>query len=299
MTSIKIFAPLLALSVCLLGGFQVLAHAVQAVNWIYDGNYLIEVDFDDGSSIQYGYDDNGNRISKTYATASAKQFYTVTASAGAGGTISPYPPNGQVSVLGGGAFSFDILPNPGYYVLSVVVDGNPVGAVTGYTFTNVAANHTISAAFTAAFPITVAVTGQGTVSPGSTTVGFSQSQTFTFTPNTGANIADVVVDGSSVGTPAGYTFANVIEPHSISVYFQGGTYSIITSTLGGGSIAPASPMVIYGANQTFTITPPQGVTVYDVQADGISLGTVTSYTFTNVTFNHTLSAIFSMLTPQP
>jgi YD repeat-containing protein len=38
------------------------AHAANAVNWIYNGNQLIEVDFDDGTSIIYDYDQNGRII---------------------------------------------------------------------------------------------------------------------------------------------------------------------------------------------------------------------------------------------
>ena len=294
----KIAATLLILTACLLGGFWTSAHAVQANNWVYDGNYLVEVDFDDGSVIQYGYDENGNRILKTYTTANAKQFYTITASAGAGGTISPYPPNGQASVLGGGDFSFDILPNSGYYVSNVYVDGSPIGAETGYTFTNVTANHTISATFTTAFPITVSVNGPGTISPTSTTVNAWGYQTFTITPNTNCRIASVIVDGAPLGTPTTYTFANVMEPHWITTHFQIDTYVITTSTIGGGTIAPSSPTVNYGANQTFTITPPQGVSVYDVQADGVSQGPIGSYTFTNVTANHTLFASFNAVKNQ-
>ncbi|OGO14672.1 MAG: hypothetical protein A2Z02_02930 [Chloroflexi bacterium RBG_16_48_7] len=70
--------------------------------------------------------------------------HTITASAGAGGTISP---SGAVSVNHGADQSFTINPNSGYSITGVWVDGSPVGAVTSYTFTNVQADHTISASF--------------------------------------------------------------------------------------------------------------------------------------------------------
>jgi hypothetical protein len=54
----------------------------------------------------------------------------------------------------------------------------------------------------------------------------------------------------------------------------------------------------YGSSQTFTITPATGYGVYDVQVDGVSLGGVTSYQFSNVISNHTLAATFAVL-PQP
>ena len=71
--------------------------------------------------------------------------YTVTASAGSGGAISP---SGAVSVTSGGNQTFTISPGSGYQINSVTVDGVDQGAVTTFTFTNVTANHTISVAFT-------------------------------------------------------------------------------------------------------------------------------------------------------
>jgi Tol biopolymer transport system component len=70
---------------------------------------------------------------------------TITASAGAGGNISP---NGNVEVYEGNNQSFTIAANPGYYVSGVVVDGTTVGAVTTYTFNDVIANHTITVTVT-------------------------------------------------------------------------------------------------------------------------------------------------------
>ena len=72
--------------------------------------------------------------------------FTITASAGSGGSISP---SGTVTVNQGASQSFTITPNSGYNVSSVTVDGASQGAITSYTFSNVQANHTISAAFQA------------------------------------------------------------------------------------------------------------------------------------------------------
>lgn len=72
-----------------------------------------------------------------------------------------------------------------------------------------------------------------------------------------------------------------------------GTYNIIIETNGFGTISPSgSSQIKYGASQTFTITPDEGYEVEDVLVDGKSVGAVTSYTFENVTANHTISATF-------
>ena len=84
-------------------------------------------------------------ISATFV-ASTVTTYTITASAGSNGTISP---SGSVSVTKGSSQTFSITPNSGYTVSAVTVDGSNVGTGLTYTFTNVQAAHTISAAFTA------------------------------------------------------------------------------------------------------------------------------------------------------
>ena len=84
------------------------------------------------------------------AAATASNFtidqWIVTASAGAGGTITP---SGAVGVAQGASQAFTIAANSGYTISGVLVDGASVGAVTSYTFTNVTAAHTIAASFTA------------------------------------------------------------------------------------------------------------------------------------------------------
>src|SRR6185503_6532815 len=80
----------------------------------------------------------------TIAAFFSINVYTITASASAGGSITP---SGAVSVNHGANQSFTIAPNTGFHIDSVVVDGANQGAVTNHSFTNVTANHTIVAFF--------------------------------------------------------------------------------------------------------------------------------------------------------
>lgn len=73
--------------------------------------------------------------------------FTITASAGAGGSISP---NGNVSVSYGDSQTFNVTANSGYQIVGVLMDGKPVTAP--YIFTNVNSGHTISATFQQAVP---------------------------------------------------------------------------------------------------------------------------------------------------
>jgi hypothetical protein len=72
--------------------------------------------------------------------------FTITATAGANGSISPA---GAVNVVGGANQSFTITPNANYRVADVKVDAVSVGAVSTYAFNAVNANHTIAATFAA------------------------------------------------------------------------------------------------------------------------------------------------------
>ena len=72
------------------------------------------------------------------------------------------------------------------------------------------------------------------------------------------------------------------------------TYHTIKATAGAnGSISPFGwTSVREGWDQTFTITPDKGYAVAKVLVDGKSVGAVTSYTFKNVTKDHTIEAVF-------
>lgn len=71
--------------------------------------------------------------------------YTITASAGQGGSITP---SGAVSVEKGGSQTFTIKPSDNYEIEDVKVDNQSVGKKTEYTFENVTKAHTIAATFT-------------------------------------------------------------------------------------------------------------------------------------------------------
>ena len=78
--------------------------------------------------------------------------YTITASAGSGGTISP---SGTVTVESGKSTSFAIIPDDGYELDTLTVDGQSVTPSVYYQFSNVGSNHTISVTFREAKEIVI------------------------------------------------------------------------------------------------------------------------------------------------
>ena len=134
------------------------------------------------------------------------------------GSISP---SGAVSVDYGADQAFTITPSTGYHVADVLVDGVSVGAVTSYTFEDVAANHTIAASFAINTLHHHRIAGANGTSAHlvQSSVDYGADQAFTITPNTGYHVADVLVDGVSVGAVTSYTFDDVAADHTIAASF--------------------------------------------------------------------------------
>lgn len=125
--------------------------------------------------------------------------FAITATAGANGSINP---SGIVSVAKGANQSFTITPAAGYGVESVTVDGANQGAIGSYTFSNVQANHSISATFnkiatTCSTPPTVPT---GLASPSQTSSSVNLSWNPVSTPAGCSVTYDVYNNGTLAAT---------------------------------------------------------------------------------------------------
>ena len=103
-------------------------------NWTENGTQV-------SANANYSFTVTGNR---NLMANFAQNTHTIQASAGANGIITP---SGTVTVTHGANQSFAMIPNSDYEVQEVYIDGNPVGAMTSYTFTNVTADHYIHVTF--------------------------------------------------------------------------------------------------------------------------------------------------------
>jgi type IV pilus assembly protein PilY1 len=144
--------------------------------------------------------------------------YTLTASAGEHGAISP---SGAIAVAAGRSQGFSITPDPCYVVERVAIDGVDIDKVTEYTFTNVRGDHSIAVTFAPpSFRIWTVRVGAGSIDPsGEVWVSPGMDQTFTVVPNRGSVICGVTVDGTPVGAVANYTFTDVNSDHILRVEF--------------------------------------------------------------------------------
>jgi internalin A len=141
-----------------------------------------------------------------YMVLSVSAELNITASAGANGTITP---SGEVSVGYGSSQAFVIIPDAGFCVDDVLVDGASVGAVDSFVFTDVTGDHTITAAFA---PDQLAVTA---VTPNQGNIGETLEVTISgrrFTGATGLSLGSgVTVNSFVVESPRQITASITID----------------------------------------------------------------------------------------
>ncbi len=226
--------------------------------------------------------------------AFAIDMYAIIASASAGGTIVP---TDTVAVPYGASQSFAVIPNPGYHLIDLFVDGIHQDSIVSYTFDDVKANHTIHADFGInTYTISASAGIGGTIDPsGVLSVDFGASRTFLITSDAGYQLDGLFVDGIHTDSTTSYTFINVTDDHTINATFIRAQFTITATAGGGGSISPSGGVtVLRGGTQRFTFTPNAGYHLDELQVDGLHQDSATGYTFQNVTDDHTIDVSFAI-----
>jgi hypothetical protein len=223
-------------------------------------------------------------------------MYTIAASAGTGGTISP---EGDVDVLEGDDKTFTITPYDCYVISEVYVDDDPVGAVPSYTFYDITDDHTIEAQFEpVTYTVTTETTGCGTISPeGPVTIPCGGNRDFEVIPDPCWEIADVTVNGESLGPVSEVHIVDADRDYTVHAVFTQITYTITTETTGCGTISPEGPITIpCGGSQNLTVTPDPCWVTADVIVNGESLGPVSEVQIVNADSDYTVCAVFTQIT---
>lgn len=175
----------------------------------------------------------------------------------------------------------------------------PAAAVTDLAGNPLAAQFTSSFTTGAAYTLTAKAGAGGSISPsGAVTVDHGANQLFTVTPNVGYDLGKVLVDGEPVQlAEATYAFESVSRDHTIEASFVPRTYTITATAGAGGSITPSGAITVgHGETLSFTVTAGESHRVASVLVDStpVSLSSGT-YTLTNVTANHTITAMFAFV----
>ncbi|MBF0388042.1 MAG: tandem-95 repeat protein, partial [Candidatus Omnitrophica bacterium] len=216
--------------------------------WTLNAIYTPDADFS-GEDV-FTFKANDGTIDSASATVNIvviQQTFSLEASAGKGGSISP---SGAITVLKGVAQYFTVTPNEGYDIGQVLVDG-VTHELKGnrLTLSNVTASHVISASF---IPqdryITASASVGGAIYPsGTVATHYGESRTFTIIPDPGYNVERVIVDNERATTIGNqYVFDNVTTAHTIQVNF-GITPHVLTiaSPVNGSITNHSDPIVNY------------------------------------------------------
>ncbi len=217
--------------------------------------------------------------------------------------------------------AFDVtMTDACYYIDDLSVDGVSLGGISSYTFDPVTTDHSINVEFAVyTYTITATVLGShGTLTPSQTVTCGTGGYAYVAQAQPGYHISWLKVNGVDISAAAGqesytYTFGFVTENQTIEVAYT----QLITVTEDSpfGDITPAGgkvPIEVdYGDDLTFDITAaascPNGLGhdgqvhhISDVIVDGTSVAgvkgsglTTYSYTFTNITSDHTIEALFT------
>jgi hypothetical protein len=221
--------------------------------------------------------------------------FNVTASV-PGGNGSVSPPTQTINY--GQTASIAITPNAGYAIAAITDNGMAASIADPYVITNVIAIHTVVVTFAAIpsrYTLTVAKTGTGSgtvaTNPSGTSFPPQTSVTLTETPNGNSTFAGWSGACSGTQTTCTVTMKNNL---SVGAAFNLQSY-VISATAGqGGSISPSgSVTVTSGASKTFKITPNSRYTISYLLIDTARVGAAGSYTFANVTANHSIMAVFA------
>ncbi len=237
----------------------------------------------------YG-DNSGSLTVNVYSCNPIVQTYTLTYTAGAHGSITGTSP--QTVNSGDSGTAVTAVPASDYHFVSWS-DGVLTASRTD---TNVQADIDVTASFainTYTLTYTAGENGSiGGVSPQTVDYG-SNGSAVTAVPANGYHF--VSWSDASVVNPR--TDTNVTVNISVTANFAIDTHTITVTQGANGTIAPDPAVVNYGANQAFTITPDAHYHIADVLVDGSSVSAVTTYTFINVTVNHTITASFAVNSP--
>ncbi len=180
----------------------------------------------------------GNRASTPGGPARASEIWTITATSGPNGLVTPA---GVTNVNDGESQSYAITPDAGYAVQDVIVDDESVGPVTSYDFTNVTGDHTISASFTPTLvpAVVSAASPSGVVSPNtpSRVVDVNIAREYA-NANRLFHVKFQLGGGLTLtGGTAGITEGGFLTAHGASTSFQvvdngGGSYTVDGTILG-------------------------------------------------------------------
>ena len=287
----------------------------------YEGQRLRAFHLHEGEIISYYGTVSGgvlsitvNRLSPFMIEVAAQSAETVTVTSTTGGQVIP---SGRVNVPAGSDKSFTFLPDEGFNLQEVRINGEKVAFEGNSVTVNAIGGDTaLEVSFVQVSPseefhsITVAPCENGRVSPfGVLSVRNASAQTFYFYPDALYELNSLRVNGKAVNVLGNsFTLSAVTEDIILEAEFAPSqsqppdVYNSVSAYAGeNGSVSPEGAVSVeYGGGFYFYFIPDEGYGVDRVLADGSAVSFENnSYRFINVVSPHTLSVSFKKLSPSP
>jgi hypothetical protein len=197
--------------------------------------------------------------------------YTVSASAGANGSIDPV---GDITKDYGSSQLFTATPTTGYEVNEWKVDGGPVqSGGTTYTLSTITTDHTITVSFSkSTYTVSASAGIYGSIDPwGVNFYDYGSSQVFSAMPNSGYGVYGWYMDGNIVQSGGNtYTLSNITANHTVYVVF----YAIPVQTdvnIAGTWAAGLSHAKEPGINRLLVFIA-HGENIYDMNLASVTYG---------------------------
>ena len=224
-------------------------------------------------------------------------MYTLTATSNVDAcAITP----ATTTVQAGSDVNYTLTVANGYHLENVLANGEEVVVTNNaFTISNVQSDYTIYANFASNYvTVTVDQPEHATITPGTQTFAYGATPSYMIVPEVGYDVVSVTAGNAVVNVTynngiGSFTLDPVHADITLTATTAKKQFTITVATPTNGVISPAATQTVeYGDNITFTITPNQYYTISDVIVDGSSRGQLSSYTFYNVTSNHSIAAEF-------
>lgn len=276
------------------------------LNFIPEANYQVSDVVVDGQSVGAvaSYEFVNINADHNVVVSFAPVQYTLTATSNVPAcTITP----ATTTVQAGSNVNYTLTVATGYHLLNVIANGEEV-SVSGNAFTiaNVQEDYEIFANFAPNnVTVTVAQPAHATITPGTMTYAYGATPSYVIVPEAGYNVTAVHAGNALVNVTynngiGSFTLNPVTADITLTATTAIKTFTITATQAAHGTISPAPVQTVnYGGNVTYTITPDQFYAISDVKVDGASRGAISSYTFNNVTGNHTIEAVFEAACYEP
>lgn len=205
----------------------------------------------------------------TSVTADFSRLYSVSPSAGAGGSIQP---DTTQIVVDGDTIDFELSAEAGYS--PDTVSGTCGGSLNGTTYTtnaitadcSVAATFQLNSYMLDAF----VVEGQGSVTPTTQTIDHGADATLTVSPAAGWSVQSVRGDNCLAEQAADdeWVVRNLTQACSVEVVFLQGSFEVTASVSAGeGAISPEAQTIAGGDDAFWTVAPATDWAISSVTGD--------------------------------